>query len=414
MKKILCVIVSLIMLLSNATFASANTVHNPTKDRKGANVWDCIWLGEYPQTALKSIKNKNKDSNIYVNGLKGYCFNEENYKVFNTEEGYYKYEPVKWRVLSVSGSKAFLISNQILDKTHYYTGKFTDGDMFYQGPKDALWSNSNIRSYLVYMGNCIFSNTEQDAIIPTINKTDYIDDYYARTISTETTTDNIFLLSYKDVPNESYGFDSKKESTKADATDMTKQRIEHDYGSYAWTVDNGYYLRSDGTVYVDQITPYGIQPGAWTIDADGTMVNKNATRTNGVRPAMWIDLSKTNYQYAGTVKSDGTGTEILFSLSKGKVVKTKKYSKKSKKIKVNLKAVKYADGQQVKVYTTKKKAKSNKKAIFNKKTTKINNKFKSKKFKNKKKLYVRARGYVKKNGKTKYGAWSKIKKVTKK
>lgn len=406
MKKVFCIVISLVVLMSNCVIASASTIHNPVKVGS-TSVWDCIWFGEYPQSYISSKNTLYPYFDTHFE-ISGWTFKENNNKVFHCgtyikywqigTRAYFKFEPIKWRVLKVEGSKALVVSDKILERVFYrylpdgYNNKRIEidpGDIDY-----THWKQSAIREYMKNMFINMFSSNEFDAILTTPIKARYPskDEEIE-----ETTLDDIFLLSYEDANNSSYGFNMSDPNTiKAEATDLAKVRCH---------ADERFEFEDWG---------YRLLTGGWIINQNGKAIQKNEYLLSGVRPAMWIDLSKENYQYAGTVKSDGTGTEILFNLGKSKVTKATKSSKKSKKLKVNLKAVTYADGQQVKVYTTKKKAKSNKKAIFNKKTTKINNKFKSKKFKNKKKLYVRARGYVKKNGKTKYGAWSKIKKVTKK
>lgn len=131
---------------------------------------------------------------------------------------------------------------------------------------------------------------------------------------------------------------------------------------------------------------------------------------------------------SSVITDSKTGYSI--TIQKAKVKKATKSSKKSKKIKVtlvdniagywadaikkynkSLKNLNAKAGYQVKIYKTKKNAQKNKKAIAKKSSTKVKFTVKSKKLKNKKKLYVRARAYVKINGKKYYGKWSKVKKV---
>ena len=118
-------------------------------------------------------------------------------------------------------------------------------------------------------------------------------------------------------------------------------------------------------------------------------------------------------------------TNAQYKLGKTKVVKAVK-KKKSKKLKVKVKRLKYATGYQVAIYNSKKNAKKNKKAIakaFSKKkknssasakksTKSVLIKFKkTKKIKKAKKLFVRARAYNMDGTKKVFGPWSKIKKA---
>lgn len=89
---------------------------------------------------------------------------------------------------------------------------------------------------------------------------------------------------------------------------------------------------------------------------------------------------------------------------KTKVISATKKNKKAKNAKIVLKKIKNASGYQIK-YSTNKKFKKFKKKSFKK------NKFKLKKLKPGKKYYVKARTYVKTNGKKTYGLWSKAKRV---
>lgn len=412
MKRVFCVVISLALLMSNCIIASANTIHNPVKVGS-TSVWDCIWLGKYPQSAIKSKTFKYDNSEMH-HELMGNALYDNNNKYLacrlyegdleHYKEDFYKYDPVKWRVLKVEGNAALLVSDKVLDRTVYTYGRNKDSEYSEIDPENVNsvnWGGSHMNSYMNTLSvNIAPSNKEYEAIIKHPITTVYPSIYQGKTITESLNRDRLFLLSYDEINDGKYAFDLKKpETVKAEYTEFANLRKLGDSVNNKYDTNNrGYYLLCRG----------------WIINQSGNLGRQDELYVNGVRPAMWVDLTKANYQYAGTVKSDGTGIELLYKVKKGRVKKAIKASKKSNKIKVNLKPTWFATGQQVKVYTTKKKAKSNKKAIFNKKTTKINNKFKSKKFKNKKKLYVRARGYVKKNGKTKYGAWSKIKKVTKK
>ncbi len=95
-------------------------------------------------------------------------------------------------------------------------------------------------------------------------------------------------------------------------------------------------------------------------------------------------------------------------------VKVKKATKKSaKKIKVVLKAVKYANGYQVAVYKSKKQAKKNKKCLVCKIIRKNKGNIRSKKLKGRKKLFIRARAYILFPNFKSFGSWSKVKRVKK-
>ena len=91
-KNVMAVGLSAVMMLSMNVFgnisvvnAVAPAVSNP-RVVDGAQTWDCVYFGNYYQS------------------------------------NYYEKEPIKWRVLSVSGNDMFLLSNDILDvQSYHYT-----------------------------------------------------------------------------------------------------------------------------------------------------------------------------------------------------------------------------------------------------------------------------------------------------
>ena len=126
--------------------------------------WDCVWFGNYPQAevvpsarnytaldkkllrtgdliedeglydTLKNLQESQWNSNgdATVNASKYRRIKKSDAIYTNTDSGYYnwtdsdtyhyfKYEPVKWRVLKVHGNQAFLLSDIALDDQCYNT-----------------------------------------------------------------------------------------------------------------------------------------------------------------------------------------------------------------------------------------------------------------------------------------------------
>ncbi len=98
------------------------TLHNPkienySSAESGKKVtWDCLWFGSYPQskitkkdgdiyTTLKNTDNWDKNGDATIDSI----------KYHKTEAGYFKYEPIKWRVLQSENGEAFLLTDVILD-----------------------------------------------------------------------------------------------------------------------------------------------------------------------------------------------------------------------------------------------------------------------------------------------------------
>ncbi len=146
----------------------------------------------YYTTNSSSTGNSNQDDNgYYTNTL--YWF---------------KWEPIEWRVLERTDGEAFLMSNVILDSQQYYRTtsgtRSIDGKTVY--PNN--YKESDIRAWL----NGTFYNWAFDEFEQVIINETLVDNSASTTSSSsnsyacENTNDKVFLLSYKDVLNTSYGF----------------------------------------------------------------------------------------------------------------------------------------------------------------------------------------------------------------
>lgn len=340
--------------ISNTVSAATHTLQNPTKNSSGDTVWDCVWFGSYPQAEvipsgtysalsssllqdgdtivsdslynqLKSATGWSANGDITISGSKyrriqkleaTYTSSSSSYYNWSdsTTYHYFKYEPVKWRVLNVNGNDAFLLADKALDDQKYNTS-YTS----------VTWETSTIRSWLngydassnAYgtdyssknFMDTAFGSSEQSAI----KNTSVINDnnLYYGTNGGNNTNDKVFLLSESEVYTDSatsYGFDSdeseydkarrSKSSTYAKAMG-TWPNTSTDYRGNCW-----WWLRSPGYIYADN--------GAY-VDIDGFVIRGGNSVDNdcsAVRPALHLNLSSSNlYSYAGTVCSDGTENE---------------------------------------------------------------------------------------------------------
>lgn len=312
--------------------------------------WDCIFFGSYPQAEvvpsgeyealnpillqdgdifvsddtyneLQNATGWSDDGDITLNGQKYRrikkgdvtCGTSGNSSDYNWSDSrtyhYFKYEPIKWRVLSVDGNDAFLLADKALDNQRYIisygvnirswlNGYGTSSDVYRNG-----YSNKNFIE-------TAFSGTEQSAIHSTtvINN----DNVSSGTDGENNTNDKVFLLSNSEVwtyDAEAYGYgftpDRKiwdearrsKSSTYAKAMGTYSATNTSYAGNCCWRV---------GTPS-DEITRYsssvGCEGGVDTLCYVGYDYY-------GVRPALHLNLSSSNlYYYAGTVCSDGTKNE---------------------------------------------------------------------------------------------------------
>ena len=300
--------------------------------------WACVYFGSYPQSevtskdgsiynALKNATGWDENNDITIGGtkyrrLKGedatyYSSNEEgqydwngNYKTYH----YFKYEPIKWRVLNRNGNDALLLADVALDDQKY---NINWGDV--------TWETSSIRSWLNGYGasvnqpgtdyskknfiNSAFTSTQKNAIKTTsvVNNNNIT---YG-TAGGNNTSDKVFLLSESEVYNTDtaagYGFvkdyntydEARRSRCSTYAYAMGTWRNHDTYAEY--TKYNGniwWWLRSPGhySYYAAQVYNIGwVYRGGDNVDY----------YDDAVRPALHLNLSSTNlYSYAGTVCSD--------------------------------------------------------------------------------------------------------------
>ena len=357
-------VTSLAMPQKEAKAASV-TLQNPriAKDdnmKAGQKVtWDCIWFGSYPQRevvadaasydAIYEGYNKPKadiiedavlfqkleaasgwsDNEITLDGNKYRRMKKEDATYSSSDPAstgyyrwkdstswhYFRYEPIKWRVLSTAGNQAFLQTDLAMDDQKYNIND-----------TNVAWETSSIRSWLNgygsetnepqrdYRGDSFledaFSRGEQQAILTT--EVENADNQVYGTDGGNNTADKIFMLSEQEVYGTkavSYGFVKayntydearrRKSSTYAKARGM--------WGIY--TNEAGY----DGNCFWWLRTSGGRKNLAMWVHRDGYVVsygNYVADDDHGVFPTLNLDLSSSDlWSYAGTVCSDETVNE---------------------------------------------------------------------------------------------------------
>ena len=269
------------------------TLHNPkienySSAESGKKVtWDCLWFGSYPQskitkkdgdiyTTLKNTDNWDKNGDATIDSI----------KYHKTEAGYFKYEPIKWRVLQSENGEAFLLSDVILDKKAY--------DESYEY---ITWEESSLRAWLneKFM-NRTFSAEEKEKI----NITEIVnqDNPEYGTEGGNNTADKIFLLSLSEVSGKKdgkkYGF--LNDETRTCETNSFSEGV---LAGYWWLRSPGY--DSSSAAEVDSLSK--VDGGGGSVDSD-----------DAVRPALHLNLSSSNlFSYAGTVSSDGTKIEVPYN-----------------------------------------------------------------------------------------------------
>ena len=167
------------------TLSNPRIVEDSTMDAGQTVTWDCVYFGSYPQTEVVEAGSEEEAALVKMN--RGMSNNGVNYRVDyesvsssafaqietaafdgngdatvngvryrrlkgeestasgtgsydfvdDTSYHYFKYEPVKWRVLSVDDGQALLLSDEALDCQLYHVSR-----------GDITWEGSTIRSWL--------------------------------------------------------------------------------------------------------------------------------------------------------------------------------------------------------------------------------------------------------------------------
>ena len=267
-------------------------LHNPKIEndpfvKSGKKVtWDCLWFGKYPQkqitqeegaiySVLKNEINWDLNNDVIINGS----------KYHKTENNYFKYEPIKWRVLHYENSEAFLLADAILDSQPYHSEN-----------EEIDWEKSSIRAWL---NNEFINKAFSDEEIKAINTVELInkDNFKYGTSGGKNTSDKLFLLSLSEV-------DETEESKEYGFWDKKTRKCKNDNFSeetYFW------WLRSPGNSSHDAA---GVYYYGWVFGY-GYDVQEPA---GGIRPALYLNLSSSDlFSYAGTISSEGTEDAVPYN-----------------------------------------------------------------------------------------------------
>ena len=248
----------------------------PTSESKTSTpvLENYISYGLYPQTHVndaKIIKSLNAIPTPESNGW--YRLNGEYYakKSANPYKSGYKYsdgswinkgffdwfrcEPIEWKVLSQSDGEAFVVSSVLLDAHRYNES--------YSGLEDGHYANnykySEIRQWLNddFYGSA-FSLDPSSVLTTDVDNSAPTTDSNSNSYACENTQDKVFLLSYKDYLNKSYGFSGSVGNSDARKCGVTDWAL-----ASGACQDNGYgryYTRS----------PYSGSPYyAWSVGSSG-------------------------------------------------------------------------------------------------------------------------------------------------
>ena len=367
LKRILSALLVAVMLVGIAPIGGIDlSVKSSAMDLSSYNVGDLIEFGSYPQSKvtdstliskletegskykwidynyyagtgeisdgnMKPVKDMmlykdipyggNKYRAVKINQYRpiytGYISSSSN--SFQDDNGYYiknvyyfKYEPLKWRVLDAS--TGLVVCDSIIDSQPYnnYILKAKADDKYWgdsgQTYYASNWENSSLRAWLNNeFYNTAFSEMQQDRIkeLTRENKST-LDSKY----DSNPTSDKITLLSYNDVLNTSYGF-----SSYYNYDDTARLRKSSDYvqcqgGTSSWWLrssSNSYYASGVNNFgwanyyyYHDvNMTYYGVVPALNLIDfldlqpSDEDVVSPTGTKVTILEKKQYVRIGGT-------------------------------------------------------------------------------------------------------------------------
>jgi uncharacterized repeat protein (TIGR02543 family) len=242
-----------------------------------------VTYGLYPQTEVSdsTLTSTLNAFDAQANGWYSY----KNKYYAKSSSSWYVCEPIMWKVLeSDDGGNYKLLSNVILDRhiyNKYYSG--TDENGYYANN----YAHSEIRTWL----NGTFYDTAF-SLDNTAIQTTTVDNSAATTMSTdntyacEDTVDKVYLLSYQDYLNTSYGF-SDTISRQCKATEYAramKVSCDSDYNGYYWTRSP----ISDNSRYASYVS----KAGSLTSSCDSlSLIELMNVDYSGVRPSLSVKIS---------------------------------------------------------------------------------------------------------------------------
>ena len=251
----------------------------------------------------------------------------DNYS-YQDENGYYtsmvywfKYEPIKWRILYDSNGKVLVLSEFIIDAQDYCS---PSKNASFEHNGDTGYANnyklSNVRKWLNdTFYTTAFNTIEKDLILKTNVKNDsrsclpYLDnDNDTNIFACSNTEDYVFLLSMQEATTTSYGF-----SSNIDVYDNARMKRVSDYAKsqncYCFSASND--DEGFGTWYLR--TPYyNDSTCVYISDTHGMLRNYAYVYSagTGIVPALWLDVCLHKFgewsQESVTCTRDGGKTRV--------------------------------------------------------------------------------------------------------
>lgn len=263
-----------------------------------------VEYGFYPQTHVNnesliaeleqltpSINNWVLYENEFYVKEKAKVYNNENYifsngtEIVQGNEYWFKCEPIKWNVLEVNDGKYRLLSEMLLDTSVFYkdyNDRIIDDKTIYSNN----YEYSDIRSWLnndFYNTAFALNNTYINMTI--VDNTSSTTEINNNSYCGNNTEDKVYLPSYQDYLNSSYGFSNGltvDKSREAKTTDFARIRGAWCNMTTSLKYNSSYWTRSPSSKY------YYV---AWNVNSSGYLSEYAVNRDNHcVRPCITISI----------------------------------------------------------------------------------------------------------------------------
>ena len=243
---------------------------------------------------------------------------------YQDDNGYYtntvywfKFEPLKWRVLDPD--EGFMVCESIIDSQPYNNTSYWKNGNFWQDTSCTTYDNdyatSSIRDWLnddFY--HTAFTAAEKAQIQKSAQDNSCYDPNYPQ-YDSATTNDKIFLLSWDEVTNSEYGFNSSSgaydTARRAQGTDYAKAQGLYVYNSTVseYPCNSWWWLRSP---YDSSHYACGVHDGGYC--SDFSTVDRTY---NGVRPALKFNPTSGIFEsYAEQFETVSIEGEVKADLTK--------------------------------------------------------------------------------------------------
>ncbi len=293
----------------------------------GTGGWDNgkMTAGDYMRyidVILGSNKYRGVIFDAYRPYYTGYTSSTSTSHTYQYSNGYstgtaywFKYEPVKWRVLNPK--TGMVMSETILDSQAYNNYVLYSNGEYYGDADKTYYANnyaeSSIRKWLNEdFYNTAFSTAQQNIIQYTALDNSAYSTSYSE-YNSVTTYDKIYLLSYSDALNESYGFSS--DYSEYD-TDRRAQGSDYAKSQGLWVATSSSY---SGNSYWRLRSAGNYSFNTCRVDDDGYVSSYCSTSNtnNGVRLALNLNLSSEIFQSdvkdTGAASASGTGSASVYN-----------------------------------------------------------------------------------------------------